>query len=571
MARPARVAGIGRHAAREVRRHDERARARRAPGCRPPQQPVRERMVGERAVRVDAFVDDLGDRVDLDDVDPLERRRRRRPPAPPAPARPSPAGRSAVGLPPPRRSRGAARARPRWLPAGTPSIDGRPYGDAPARAPATGVRRSRPSTGSGARPAVRDVATGLRPCGQLAPGRHGDPDQVGAGVDQARSPRPRRGSTSASAERHPEPRLRRFAEQVQQLAARRRDSRRSGPSPTARGAWPRLLRLLAGARGRGAGPPPAPGPRRRTRRRARGPAARGRTRAAPSANGSRTPEARRPVLDPMYRSTTSAASGRPCAIEAGDAAQPQDRPFLAERRRGRGPPGPRAGERVGQREQAVGVAPVVPLASSRCPGRHRGGRGGDGSARRCGRVRRSRRGRRRTARPSRSARGAFVSSMRVLRGEERGVAMGRDATTATLTSPSGTSPIRWTIASRWTSKRSAISSAIRWSIRSAIDSCASYSSDSHVAAGVACAPRPPGRGPAYRRDPRPAEERRRRRRRTGVASRFVSSTRISGPNGASRSLDACADGRVDVGSAPPLTGGMQASSSPSGRLVVGSA
>ena len=75
----------------EVRRDDERAGPDRQERARPPVQAMRERVVGQRPVRVDAGGDDLGHRVRLDDVDPLEgrddrvlgrpegRRRRRQP------------------------------------------------------------------------------------------------------------------------------------------------------------------------------------------------------------------------------------------------------------------------------------------------------------------------------------------------------------------------------------------------------------------------------------------------------------------------------------------------------------
>ena len=64
--------GVGRHAAAEIRADDERSRPDERGRPRAGDEPVGEGMVGQRPVRVDVPVDDLGDDVVGDDVDPLE-------------------------------------------------------------------------------------------------------------------------------------------------------------------------------------------------------------------------------------------------------------------------------------------------------------------------------------------------------------------------------------------------------------------------------------------------------------------------------------------------------------------
>ena len=98
------------------------------------------------------------------------------------------------------------------------------------------------------------------------------------------------------------------------------------------------------------------------------------------------------------------------------------------------------------------------------------------------------------------------------------------------TSPSGTSPVRWTIATRSTPNRTAISSAMSPRTASAIDSWASYSSDStsRPAWRAASASWPgagvPGVTRVRPRNPTAAPS-------SGEASRSVSSPRIAGIEG----------------------------------------
>ncbi len=87
-------------------------------------------------------------------------------------------------------------------------------------------------------------------------------------------------------------------------------SRRSGQARRARGAWRRQPRRHAGPTRRAA-PPRGPGPRSPRQPRARGRAARRSYSAIAIANGSAIPPASRRGSGERYRSTTSAASGRP--------------------------------------------------------------------------------------------------------------------------------------------------------------------------------------------------------------------------------------------------------------------
>ena len=181
---------------------------------------------------------------------------------------------------------------------------------------------------------------------------------------------------------------------------------------------------------------------------------------------------------------------------------------------------------------------------------------------------RSRRGRRRTARPSRSARGP--SSRRSRSGRRRTPRPGaaRRRRPRSTASPSGTSPVRWTIASRSTPNRAAISSAIvsedpqRPSTRAPrtratrrVRPAWRAASASWPGAGVPGRRRASARG--TRRPRRPRGSRARRRARPGWPA----------SNGASRS-SRIRIGRV-LGRRPPETGGIIATSSPSASGVVG--
>ena len=166
-------------------------------------QPSREGVVGERAVRVHATDDDLGDRIGLDEIDALERshdgalghaeRRDRRTKTHVAPA----LGGDAVGRAP-KSGEGALAARRRGVlfrhlvaPARPAPLAGSPFG--------------------------RLDAGRLHPIRQLAADRHFDPEQVEAGRREGGGLVERLVDLRLG-KRRADPRPRRLAEQVEQLA-----------------------------------------------------------------------------------------------------------------------------------------------------------------------------------------------------------------------------------------------------------------------------------------------------------------------------------------------------------------
>jgi len=64
--------GLGRNAARQVGAERQRPGAHNDPATGPRVKPVRKGVVGQRALRIDVFLDDLADRIGLNQVDPLE-------------------------------------------------------------------------------------------------------------------------------------------------------------------------------------------------------------------------------------------------------------------------------------------------------------------------------------------------------------------------------------------------------------------------------------------------------------------------------------------------------------------
>ena len=487
---------------------------------------------------------------------PVRTRRRRRGPARRAPARSSPDGHTGVGPPPPRRSSWRSSARPRWLPAGMPSIDGRPYGALAAARPG-GVERRAPSTRTAAvgrlgRACAR--AESSRPAGTATRTRS-------APAAMARRPRSARASSSAWASVTPNQgwAIRRAAPGVR---GARSGWRRSGPPPRRRAERPRPRRTGAAGRVVHERRPPGRGRRRRMRRRARGPAASGRTRAGPRQTAAGCPR-----------------QGARCSSRCTDRRPPRpaDGPGRRRRRRrtaaGSRVPGRRSSRRRPARptrRQGVSASSsrrsslrrAALSGSSRC-GRFGAGRFADpdvavGEAlglpdrRAAPSSRRSRSWRRRM--PRRGA--ASTATMAMLDLAERHLA-DRDARSRAASTP----------------KRSSISSAISASIRSAIDSCASYSSDSTSRpAWRAASASWPGAGvPGVTRvRPRNADD------RAVVGGREAIGRARRGssvPKGASRSSRIRGRPIVDgLGlGAPPLTGGMQASSSPSARASSASA
>ena len=349
--------GVGWDPDPKVGRHDERPGPDQQDRAGPPVQPMREGVVREGAVGIDAGRDDLGHRVGLDDVDPLEGRDHRvlrRPEGGRGRRQPdvaAPLGREAVGE--------MAQLGERPLAAGGRRVD---------------LLCVRPGPDGGRRVAIRDLeADALEPLRQLPADRHLDPDQVRARRDQLVH-LVERALEVRLHDRRPDPRRGGLTEQVDDLAP----GDPVGIDPVDRG------------RGPAASPRPRP-PRRRSGRRRRSDsrprstdpgrhvegellrvevvleeAHRERQGDAPA---EAAPVAREPAI---HGRTGERPAGR---VEPGDPEQPEHRPFLTERGRRPRTRRERGGQGIGAFDETVERAPVgphpVPPACSRPAARSR--------------------------------------------------------------------------------------------------------------------------------------------------------------------------------------------------------
>ena len=346
-ARPARVAGSDGTPTRRsgATTSDPGADHHDRPGA--PVEPVGERVVGERPVRVDAGGDDLGHGVDLDEVDPLER-----------------GDDGVLGRPEGLRrgleadvrrgaaaaSRSATRrtsASARWLPVGAGSI----------RACAAGRPRARPG-------AIRGPRARRRAGGRPARARSGPrPAARPPRRRPARSTSSSAPSSSVSVIVDPDPRARRVAEQPGQLLPG--DAVAVDPVERLARQPPRL--------GLGHRAPVRLAQELRLERevdRARGDVERELLRVEVVLEQAHRERQRDPGAEalarPAHPAVDDGAGERPAvAVETGDAEEPQDRPLLAERRRGPGRRAERRRERGSARSTSSSSGPEVRASSRR--------------------------------------------------------------------------------------------------------------------------------------------------------------------------------------------------------------
>ena len=300
---------------------------------------MRERVVGEGPVGLDGVGHDLGHRVRRDQVDPLERRHDR--------SFRRPEGRHDGRQPDVRApSRGGTIGHPPEMGQATLTARRRGLGQ---------VRLGRPWPTVTRLPGLDDEAGVDHPVGQLATDRDLDPDEVDAGPDEAGGLL-ERGVDVRFAERDAQPRPGRLAEDVDRLATH-------GPL--------RVDPLDGGGRQApgldlGHGAPVGLAQQLRLERevdRPRGDVQRELLRLeVVLEQGHRErqrdarPEAVRVAGQPAIDGGTGQRPAR--RIEPADPEQAQDRPLLADRRRGPGPRAPRPGQRLCSRHERVERPPI---------------------------------------------------------------------------------------------------------------------------------------------------------------------------------------------------------------------
>ena len=554
-ARPARVGGSGRDPGREVGRDDERARADEHARPGPSGELVCERVVGQSALGLDTVGDDLRHDVGADHVDALER-----------------GDESALR----RAERRRDRSKPDiGLPLGGGLVDGgAQHRERALAAGRDGILAVHPRLLP--RPPFRDVTAGAgQPVGLLPADRDLDAKQVEARLDQGRDLVERRVEVGL-AEGRRQPRPRDVAEHRERsfLTVRCASIRSSAPAASRRASTSATTRRSRWRRSSASSDrstaPDATSSASRCGWRSYSTRAIANGRVIPVEQAARI--GRQPAVDGR---SGQRSAGR---IEPADTEQPEHRPLAADvvEPRARPPHAPASASARSTRRSSG------PIRASRRSLRGLGPSGAE-SVRPVGIGRRPVLGPRprlvadpdvavaRIARPSRSAPGP---SSRRWRSGQPGMPRrggGRPQRPRCDASPSGTSPVRWTIARRCHAEplerlvrdlaEGRERHRLEGLVSEAFDRTAGVSGGFGLLPGRRRAGRDPG--PAEEPDDRPVlgESRARPRARRGSpGERRVRDLRI-------RSVRR---GPL-ASSSPPHTGGMNATSSPSSSGVAGSA